>query len=724
MNWKQRTYCGDLSQLHVGRKVWLLGWVDALRDHGSLLFIHLRDISGIVQVVFDPGVSKDCYERARGLKEEYVVKIRGSVAKREKGKENPHLSTGDIEVFAEELDVLSGSKSLPFQISEKAMVFGESLTSSPDAVDEELRLKYRYLDLRRPSVQEIFKKRHEILRSIRDYLDQRRFLEIETPILTKSTPEGARDYLVPSRVHKGKFYALPQSPQLFKQILMMSGMDRYYQIARCFRDEDLRPNRQPEFTQLDLEASFIDEEFIYELVEELISRIFQVGDITLPRPFPRMTYKDVIERYGTDSPDLRFDMAFEDVTDLLQDTDYRVFRKIIKAGGKVKGFCIRGKAGLLSKNLLQNEYAMRIVPSMGAKGMTWMKLVGGKLESNIVQFFSQEELERLKGRFKATDGDVIVMIADVSPGLVGRVLCSLRLHMAERFNLIPEDSYAPVWITDFPLFEEKDGLLTSQHHPFTMPDRRDFNPDDRGELLSLKSRAYDLVINGEELGGGSIRIHQMDIQKRIFQALGLSREEVESKFGFFLRALEYGAPPHGGLALGLDRVISMILKTSSIREVIPFPKNRSAVCPLTQAPSTVDETHLAELGINLGLPQATGEARTLPGRGLERTAPDRGHLEKISRSEVMHVARLARLKLSDTEVRQFQRDLNNILEYVEQLEGLDAREVEPMSHVLGVTNVWREDRARKSPSKQSRSILSNAPDREGDYYKVPKILEG
>ncbi|MBW2063752.1 MAG: aspartate--tRNA ligase [Deltaproteobacteria bacterium] len=724
MSWKQRTYCGDLSQPHVGRKVLLLGWVDALRDHGSLLFIHLRDTSGIVQVVFDPRVDKGCYENARRLKEEYVVEIRGWVAKREKGKENPYLSTGDIEVFAEGLKILSGSKPLPFQISEKAMVFGESLSTSPDAVDEELRLKFRYLDLRRPSVREIFKKRYEIIRSIRDYLDQGRFLEIETPILTKSTPEGARDYLVPSRVHKGKFYALPQSPQLFKQILMMSGMDRYYQIARCFRDEDLRPNRQPEFTQLDLEASFIDEEFIYELVEELVSRIFKVGDITLPRPFPRMTYKDVIERYGTDSPDLRFDMAFEDVTNLLRDTNYRVFRKIIKAGGKVKGFCIRGKAGLMSKNLLQNEYAMRIVPSMGAKGMTWMKLVGGNLESNIVQFFSREELERLKGCFKAADGDVIVMIADISPDVVSRVLCSLRLHMAERLNLIPEDSYAPLWVTDFPLFEEKEGILTSQHHPFTMPDRTDFNPKDREDLLSLKSRAYDLVINGEELGGGSIRIHQMDVQKKIFQALGLAREDVESKFGFFLRALEYGAPPHGGLALGLDRVISMILRTDSIREVIPFPKNRSAVCPLTQAPSTVDEAHLAELGINLGAPQRIDEARTMTGRGHERTAPDLAHPEKISRNEVMHVARLARLKLSDAEVRHFQRDLNSILEYVEQLEGLDTGEVEPMSHVLEVTNVWREDRARKSPSRQSRSILSNAPNREGDYYKVPKILEG
>ncbi|MBW2029888.1 MAG: aspartate--tRNA ligase [Deltaproteobacteria bacterium] len=724
MHWKERTYCGELSKTPIGREVSLQGWVDALRDHGSLLFIHLRDISGIVQVVFDPKVNRDCYERARALKEEYVVEVRGEVALRGKGKENPHLTTGDIEVFAKELRVFSRSRALPFQISEKAMVFGESLSSSPDSVDEELRLRYRYLDLRRPSVQEIFIRRYRIIKRIRDYLDQKGFLEIETPLLTKSTPEGARDYLVPSRVHKGKFYALPQSPQLFKQILMMSGMDRYFQIAKCFRDEDLRPNRQPEFTQLDLEASFIDEEFIYELVEELVSRSFELGDITLPRPFPRMTYHEAVDRYGTDCPDLRFDMAFEDVTEFLRDTDYRVFRKVIRAGGRVKGFCIKGKAKLLSKNLLQNEYAMKIVPSMGAKGMTWMKLVGGNLESNIVQFFSQKELDKLKQGFGARDGDVILMIADLSPDVVNRALCNLRLHMGSRFGLVSDSAYAPLWVTDFPLFEEKEGALTSQHHPFTMPDRSDFDPDDRGDLLSLRSRAYDLVMNGEELGGGSIRIHDMDVQRKIFQALGLSRDEVEAKFGFFLRALEYGAPPHGGLALGLDRVISMILGVRSIREVIAFPKNRSAICPLTQAPSPAEDTQLAELGIRLGGAPTGLEGRRRAPWELEGPEPDLSRPERISRGEVMHVAKLARLRLSEKEIEYYQRDLNGILEYVEQLDGLDTEEVQPMSHVLQKQNVWREDSPRKAPAHQPNSILSNAPDREGNYYKVPKILEG
>ena len=410
----------------------------------------------------------------------------------------------------------------------------------------------------------------------------------------------AGETIVPSRIHQGRFYALPQSPQLFKQLLMMAGADRYFQIVRCFRDEDLRPNRQPEFTQLDLEASFIDEEFIYEVVEELACRMFAVGDIRLARPFPRMTYQEAMERYGSDRPDLRFGMAFEEVTDLLQETRYGVFREVIRQGGIVKGFCVTGRAEALSKNVLQNEYALRIAPELGARGMTWMKVVDGTPQSNIVQFFSRAELDAILGRFGASDGDVLMMIADTSRDLVNRVLSSLRLHMAERLGMIPPDAYRPLWVTDFPLFEIKEGGIGSQHHPFTMPDRSDFDPANRKELANLRSRAYDLVVNGEELGGGSIRIHRMDIQRRIFEALRLSPEEIETKFGFFLRALEYGAPPHGGLALGLDRVAAMILKTSSIRDVIAFPKNRSAYCPLTEAPSWVEPVQIAELGLQGG----------------------------------------------------------------------------------------------------------------------------
>jgi aspartyl-tRNA synthetase len=719
MEWRQRIYCGDLTASDAGKDVLLMGWVDAFRDHGSLLFIHLRDVRGIVQVVFNPGISEESYDRAAGLKEEYVIQVRGKVALRQKGTENPNLITGGLEVLAEQMEVLSLSRNLPFKISEKAIAFGEDIKANPEKVDEELRLQYRYLDLRRPSAQELFIKRYEIIKAIREYLDQLHFMEIETPFLTKSTPEGARDYLVPSRVHKGKFYSLPQSPQLFKQLLMMSGMDRYFQIARCFRDEDLRPNRQPEFTQLDLEASFIDEEFIYEVIEELTARIFALGGIALPRPFPRMTYEDAMERYGSDRPDLRFGMAFEEVTDILKETEYTVFRQVLEGGGCIKGFCVKGQADSLSKNVLQNEYAMKIAPSFGARGMTWMKVADGRLESNIVQFFSETEQERLKDRFHAQDGDVLILIADPSRDLVNKVLSGLRLHLAERLHLITEDRYDPLWVTDFPLFELKDGKLGSQHHPFTMPDRVDFNPAHKQDCLTLKSRAYDLVVNGEELGGGSIRIHRMDIQKKIFLALELTEEELEAKFGFFLRALEYGAPPHGGLALGLDRVIAMILKVSSIREVIAFPKNRSAFCPLSEAPSVVEGPQLTELG--LAVPAAGFiHERTSRAPFQAETAPS--FSERISPDHVKHIARLARLKLTDSEVLLYQQDLNSILEYVETLRELEAENVRPMSHVIPMKNVWREDKSGKAGKPEE--ILTNAPDREKDFFKVPKIIEG
>lgn len=719
MEWRQRIYCGDLTPSDAGRDVLLMGWVDAFRDHGSLLFIHLRDVRGIVQVVFNPVISKESYDKAAGLKEEYVVKVRGKVALRHQGTENPNISTGAIEVLADEMEVLSLSRTLPFKISEKAIAFGEDIKANPEKVDEDLRLQYRYLDLRRPSAQELFIKRYEIIKGIRKYLDQLHFMEIETPFLTKSTPEGARDYLVPSRIHKGKFYSLPQSPQLFKQLLMMSGMDRYFQIARCFRDEDLRPNRQPEFTQLDLEASFIDEEFIYEIVEELTARIFALGGISLPRPFPRMTYEDAMERYGSDRPDLRFGMAFEEVTDILKETEYAVFRQVLEGSGCIKGFCVKAQADSLSKNVLQNEYAVKIAPSLGARGMTWMKVADGRLDSNIVQFFSETEQDRLKERFRAEDGDVLIMIADTSRDLVNKVLSGLRLHLAERLKLIPEDRYDPLWVTDFPLFELKDGKLGSQHHPFTMPDRIDFDPANKQECLALKSRAYDLVMNGEELGGGSIRIHRMDIQKKIFLALELTEEELETKFGFFLRALEYGAPPHGGLALGLDRVIAMILKASSIREVIAFPKNRSAYCPLSEAPSFVDGSQLKELG--LAAP-ATGLAYERASRAPLMTEAATLVSERISLDHVRHIAKLARLKLSESEALLYQKDLNSILEYVETLRELDAENVRPMSHVIPMQNVWREDKPGKAGKPEE--ILSNAPTREKDFFKVPKIIEG
>lgn len=724
MKWRERAYCGKLGRSIAGKSAVLMGWVDAIRDHGNLLFIHLRDVSGIVQVVFNPSVSLESYQKAASLREEYVVEVEGKITPRKKGTENPNLETGDIEVFANRLDVFSRSRTLPFQISEKAMVFGEQIGNSPDNVDEDLRLQYRYLDLRRPSVQEHFLKRYQIMKCIREYLDQQHFAEVETPFLTRSTPEGARDYLVPSRVHEGKFYALPQSPQLFKQLLMMGGMDRYYQVARCFRDEDLRPNRQPEFTQLDLESSFIDEEFIYELIEGLVIRMFALGGIDLSRPFPRLTYREAMDRYGTDRPDLRFDMVFEDVTEVLRDTDYGIFRQIIHAGGKVKGFCVRGKARALSKNVLQNEYALKIVPTWGARGMTWMKVANEKLESNIAQFFTDAEKCGLIESFHAQEGDILMMIADPSPDLVNGVLCNLRLHVAERLRLIPGDAFRPLWVTNFPLFEMKDGKPTPHHHPFTMPEPEDFDPKDREGLLDLLSRAYDLVINGEELGGGSIRIHRLEVQRRVFEAIGLSPSEAEAKFGFFLKALEYGVPPHGGLALGLDRAIAMILRTSSIREVIAFPKNRSAYCPLTQAPAVADEAQLEELGLQHrsvdmrpGPAEVAGRSEKPESEGQRAKAE-----ERISRADVRHLAKLARLSFSDLEIDSYLlKDLNSILTYVETMKELDTNEVPATKHAFKVKNVWREDRPKRFSA--AGEILENAPQEEKGHFKVPRILE-
>ena len=429
-----------------------------------------------------------------------------------------------------------------------------------------------------------------------------------------------------------------------------------------------------------------------------------------------------MDRYGTDRPDLRFDLSFEEITDILRNTEYIVFRKIIEKGGIIKGFIIRDHADRLSKNLLQNEYALKIVPSLGARGMTWMKLIDGRLDSNIVQFFRADERKRIIERFRATDGDVLMMIADIQRDTVNKVLGRLRLHLAERVGLIPADTFSPLWVTDFPLFELKEGELSSQHHPFTMPDRTDIDPGDPEDLLKLNSRAYDLVVNGEELGGGSIRIHDMNLQRKIFRALGLSMREAGRKFGFFLKALEYGAPPHGGLALGMDRVVAMILKTSSIRDVISFPKNRSAFCPLTKAPAQADEVQLNELGLAIPSDARGDKGMVGEANGAQPIEKVPQRYERITKEEVRHIAELARLTLSETEAETYRKDLNAVLNYVDLLGEVDTHGIRPMSHVLDIKNVWRED--RPAGEKQSGRILANAPDREEDYFKVPKILEG
>jgi len=476
-------------------------------------------------------------------------------------------------------------------------------------------------------------------------------------------------------------------------------------MARCFRDEDLRPNRQPEFTQLDLEASFIDEEFIYRLVEELTVRMFAAGGIDLPRPFPRMTHREAMETMGSDRPDTRFGLRFVEATDLFRDTRYGIFRQILDRGGSIKGLNIKGHSESLSKNVLQNEYAKEIVPAMGAKGMTWMRTIGGKLESNIVQFFSPAEQQAVLERFGAEDGDVLIMIADASPRLVHSVLGQLRLHLAGRLGLIPQGTFAPLWVTDFPLFEATDGGVTSSHHPFTSPDRPDFDPDDREGLLNLKSRAYDLVVNGEELGGGSIRIHDRGLQSKIFRALGLSSEAAEEKFGFFLRALDYGTPPHGGLALGMDRVVSMILGVSSIREVIAFPKNRSAQCPLTQAPSEVSREQLGELGL-----LDRGGDRALPG-----TAKKEDLLEYLSW--------VSRIGVSEAERPALEKALAEASRLADAVEGVETDAAPAFSAVPVENRIRAGGEPVVSRHSESRALFANAPAMKGRYFKVAGILE-
>lgn len=574
--------CGELGRAHIDQTVTLTGWVHGRRDHGGIIFIDLRDRHGLTQIVFDSEQDGSCHQQADQLRHEYVIEITGPVTLRPEGSENPQLPTGEIEVRATTLRILNECKPLPFSIEDDVH------TSEP------LRLKYRYLDFRRPRMNKLLELRHQISFLVRTFLHHRGFLEIETPILTKSTPEGARDYLVPSRVNPGEFFALPQSPQLFKQILMVGGADRYFQMARCFRDEDLRLDRQPEFTQIDLEMSFIEREDVLDLTEQMIREVFrETKGIDLPGPFPRYTYREVVGRYGTDKPDLRFGMPLEDLSALARSSDFKVFRNAIEADGLVKGLVVKGGA----------EFARNRIDSLveeakiyGAKGLAWVKIVNDwKLDSVIAKFLNPVELQRALPQ--AQPGDLLLCVAD-RPSVVHNVLGRLRLHLGAELNLINFDRWEPLWVIDFPMFEydHQTKRYVALHHPFTSPAPQDI-PFLDSEPLKVQAQAYDLVLNGFELGGGSIRIHSAALQQQVFDLLGIQKEEARKKFGFLLEALELGAPPHGGIALGLDRLIMLIGKTESIRDVIPFPKTQKAQCLMTEAPSLVDPDQLKELYI-------------------------------------------------------------------------------------------------------------------------------
>lgn len=587
-NQKRSHHCGVLGKDMAGQHVILCGWVSKRRDHGGLIFIDLRDRSGIVQIVVDPDTAGSSFKTAEDIRNEYVIKVSGTVRMRDEATVNANIATGMIEVMAEEIEVLNSAKTPPFYIQDNI------------DTDENLRLKYRYLDLRRPEMQRNLILRHKVTKLMRDYLDSRDFLEIETPMLTKSTPEGARDYLVPSRVNPGKFYALPQSPQIFKQLLMVAGMERYFQIARCFRDEDLRADRQPEFTQLDMEMSFMEVDEILELMEGLIAYIFEgaLGK-KIQVPFQRLTWDEAMNRYGSDKPDLRFGMELINMVEAVKDSDFKVFNTIIENGGIVKAINVKGYAAIPRREL---DGLVDFVGIYGAKGLAWMQIQeDGSVKSPIAKFFSEAHLANILKTAAAEPGDLLLFVAD-KPAVVAQALGALRIEMAKRRNLIDHDALAFTWVVDFPMFEydEEEKRYVAMHHPFTAPRDEDL-PLLQTDPGKVYAKAYDMVLNGTEIGGGSIRIHRRDVQKQVFSAIGLTDEQAAEKFGFMMNAFEYGAPPHGGLAFGLDRLIMIMAQRDSIRDVIAFPKTQSAACLMTQAPNDVDEKQLRELHIKTSL---------------------------------------------------------------------------------------------------------------------------
>ena len=582
---KRTHYCGDLRSSHAGSEVILMGWVHRRRDHGGVIFIDLRDREGIAQIVFNPEINPEIHTEAHRIRSEYVLAVKGKVRIRPEDMTNPSMKTGEIEVMADELEILNESKTPPFVLEDNA------------DISENIRLKYRYLDLRRHQIQQNLIFRSKVAQETRNYLQKEGFIEVETPFLTKSTPEGARDYLVPSRVNPGMFFALPQSPQLFKQLLMVSGFDKYYQIVKCFRDEDLRADRQPEFTQIDMEMSFISEDDIISVNEGLMTHIFkECLNKELHVPFPRITYKEAIERYGKDNPDTRFTLELRDLTDILKDSDFGVFSEVAGSGGIIKAIKVEDGKRLSRKDL--DELA-NYVSDFGAKGLAWARIKEEDWTSPIFKFLKPQEVAAVNKEMEVKTGDLILFVAD-SPSVVHNALGNLRIHIAGKLGLVDTEVFSFTWITDFPMFEysDKEKRLIATHHPFTSPMDEDISllETDPGKV---RARAYDLVLNGSEIGGGSIRVHKQNVQTMIFKALGLTDEEARVKFGFLLDALEYGTPPHGGIAFGLDRIIMIMTGAESIRDTMAFPKTQKATCLLTDAPSRVGIEQLMELSLKI-----------------------------------------------------------------------------------------------------------------------------
>lgn len=588
MKLKRTHYCGDLRLSNLDEEVVLMGWVQKKRNLGGLVFVDLRDRSGICQIIFDTEVSEEAFKTAEKLGSEYVLAVCGKVRERE--SKNPNLETGEIEIIASKITIFNKSETPPIYIKDD------------DNVSEELRLKYRYLDLRKPSMQKTLMLRSKVANIVRNYLNENGFCEIETPFLIKPTPEGARDYLVPSRVNEGKFYALPQSPQIFKQLLMVSGMDRYFQIVKCFRDEDLRADRQPEFTQIDCEMSFVDEKDVMSTMEKMVQKLFkEILDIDVTLPLPVMSYKEAMERFGSDKPDTRFGYELTDISDLVKECGFSVFKNATNNGMSVRGINIEGKSEEISKKQLSK--IEDVAKTYKAKGLAWMRIgANNEVNSPIAKFFTEEELKNILDRMNAKEGDLLLFVADKN-SIVFDALGQVRLEVARRLNLLNNKEYKMLWVTEFPLFEEDEetGRMIAKHHPFTSPLDEDIDKLDGEDKINLRAKAYDIVINGYEVGGGSIRIFNSDVQQKMFKALGFTEEEANEKFGFLLDAFKYGTPPHGGIAFGLDRLVMILAGTTNIKDVIAFPKNQSAVCPMTNAPAVAEKSQLDELSIKVNI---------------------------------------------------------------------------------------------------------------------------
>lgn len=692
---KRTSYCGALRETNVNQIHTVMGWVQNKRDMGGVIFIDLRDREGILQVVFDGrNLTPAAFAAAEALKLESVIAVEGPLRIRGEETYNPKLVTGTIELAAKKLEVLSEVAALPFSMSEAGNV------------REELRLQYRFLDLRRPKLLNNLKFRHRLTKLIHDYLDGQGFLQVETPMLTKSTPEGARDYLVPSRVHQGMFYALPQSPQIFKQLLMVGGVDKYYQIARCFRDEDLRADRQPEFTQVDMELSFVDQEDILEHLEKMFKHLFREAlGVEFQEPFPRLTWQQAMDRYGSDKPDLRFGLPIVDLTQQLKGCGFSVFRKAIDEGGMVRAVNVKGH-GNFTRSAIEEltEKALKL----GAKGMAWIALKDdGEPYSILTKYFSQEEFQSLLDAVDGKPGDFILFCADQF-STVCRTLGGLRLELADMLGLRKPGDYRFLIVTDFPEFEysQEEGRYLATHHPFTMP-----YPEDIPYLISdparVRAQAYDVVLNGVELGSGSMRIHQKDVQRKMFEALGFSEEQIQERFGFMVNAFQYGTPPHGGFAFGLDRLAMQMLEAESLRDVIAFPKNKDAVCPMTQAPNVVDPHQLEVLGL----------AALLSKEGTGKAVQKR----QRPKIDVENVANLSKLLLSPEEKEAAAKDMEEIVEFANQLQAIDTENIPAAAHTAKLTNVFREDIPQTSCPREL--LLENAPEQHDGCVFVPQVVE-